>query len=313
MSWDPTRLSGDWVSTGALQEGDLLLLAVRERLAQKRTAYQTVELVETVPYGRSLVLDGSLQATQRDEFIYHESLVHPGLLASPPRGKVVVLGGGEGATLREVLKHRWVEQAVMVDIDEEVVGFCKTYLPSFHQGAFDDPRAHLVFTDARQWIENQPPGSYSAVVFDITEPLEGGPARMLFTREFYSLVRRVLVPGGIFATHAGPILLPGQPAAGLFPRIVRTLRDVFDQVSPMSSFIHSFGDPWSFVVCRAGPEPLPGEDRIDSLIRARVEGTLSAYDATTHVHMTHLPAYVRTMLDRPWDPYTDAHPPGLVV
>ncbi len=313
MTWDPTRLSGDWVATGELQEGDVLLLAVRERLAHTRTRYQTVELVETVPYGRSLVLDGSLQATQRDEFIYHEFLVHPGLVACPARGAVAVLGGGEGATLREVLKHRWVERAVMVDIDREVVAFCKTYLPTFHQGAFDDPRSDVVYDDARAWLEAQPPGSFSAIVFDITEPLEGGPARLLFTREFYLLARRALVPGGVFATHAGPILLPGRPAATLFPRIVATLRDVFEQVQPMFGFVHSFGDPWSFVVCRAGEEALPAGLEIDDRILARVDGTLSAFDGTTHIHMTHFPVYIRSVLAREWEPFTDEHPPGLAV
>ena len=201
----------------------------------------------------------------------------------------------------------------MVDIDEEVVAFCKQHLPSFHQGAFDNPRAEVVRGDARAWLEDQAPGSFSAIVFDITEPLEGGPARMLFTREFYQMARKALVPNGIFATHAGPVLLPGQPAATLFPRIVATLRQVFDQVQPMVGFVHSFGDPWAFVVCRAGDEPLPDASVIAERLRERVSHPLRAYDSITHTHLTHFPAYVRAQLEQVSDPFTDAAPPGIAV
>src|SRR5262245_25521387 len=124
--------------------------AIARTVAQAQTKFQNVEILETASYGKALVLDGRIQSSQADEFIYHEALVHPGLLAVP-RAPVsaLVIGGGEGATLREILKYPSIRRAVMVDIDAEVVERCRRHLPAMHQGAFEDPRTGLRHEDAR--------------------------------------------------------------------------------------------------------------------------------------------------------------------
>lgn len=155
-----------------------------------RTGFQAFEIFENRLWGRMLILDGRLQAAELDEFIYHEALVQPAMLTHPDPQRVLVLGGGAGATLREVLRHPGVTQAVMVEIDAELVGLCKEWLPAFHAGSFDDPRTELVFADGRDWLAAQPDGSLDVIILDLPEPLENGPALKLFTLEMYEPARR---------------------------------------------------------------------------------------------------------------------------
>jgi spermidine synthase len=122
-------------------------------LFSKQTQFQRMEIIETKSYGRCLILDGKMQSSQADEFIYHEALVHPAMLSHPEPKRVFVVGGGEGATVREILRHKSVERVLMVDIDEDVVEGSKQYLPEWSQGAFDDPRVELRYMDARKYLE----------------------------------------------------------------------------------------------------------------------------------------------------------------
>jgi spermidine synthase len=125
------------------------LHGIRQVLFSKETPFQSVDILELGSYGKALVLDGRIQSTSKDEFIYHETLVHPAMLCHPEPRRVFIVGGGEGATLREVLRHRSVQHALMVDIDEEVVARCRELLPEWHQGAFEDPRTDLRYLDAQ--------------------------------------------------------------------------------------------------------------------------------------------------------------------
>ena len=169
--------------------------AIVRTIAEARTKFQHVEIMETASYGKALVLDGRIQSSQADEFIYHEALVHPGLLLlDAPPTSALVIGGGEGATLREILRYPSIQKAVMVDIDAEVVELCKRHLPEMHQGAFDDPRTEFRAEDARGYLERTAE-RFDLIVVDLVEPLEEGPACLLFTREFYGLVRDRLSPG----------------------------------------------------------------------------------------------------------------------
>ena len=126
-----------------------VMLRVRQVLFSGKTEYQEVEVLESDLYGRSLVLDGKTQSTERDEHIYHQGLVHPAMIMHPNPVSIFVGGGGEGGTLREALSHKSVERAVMVDLDRQVVAMCRDYLPQHHQGSFDDPRVTLLHQDAR--------------------------------------------------------------------------------------------------------------------------------------------------------------------
>src|SRR4030042_1543259 len=215
---------------------DLVAMEKKEVLVTGRSPFQEYEIFLSSVWGRVLILDGRLQSAERDEFIYHEARVHPALAAHPMPRRVLVLGGGEGATLREVLRYAEVSRAVMVDLDEELVQVCHKWLPTFHGGAFDDPRTELVFADGRSWLAAQGDGSFDVIIMDLPEPLEEGPALLLFTQEMYALARGKLAPQGLLAVQSGSAGI----LARLLPDLHCTLRAVFPRVMAYGAFVPSF-------------------------------------------------------------------------
>ena len=214
----------------------------------RQTQFQRMEIMETGSYGRCLVLDGKMQSSEFDEFIYHEALVHPGHAhASRPEARLH-RRGRRRATLREVLKHPSVEFSLMVDIDQEVVEACKTYLPEMHAGAFDDPRIRLEYRDARAYLE-QTSDVYDVIIIDISEPVEEGPAYLLYTKEFYEIVKRRLSDHGVIALQAGTTAVGKLLNYGA---VTQTLRRVFPVVAPYHAEIPSFGMPWGFTLATKG-------------------------------------------------------------
>lgn len=261
----------------------------------KQTKFQQVEIIDTYNCGRSLILDGKMQSSADDEFIYHEALVHPALLTHPDPKRVFVVGGGEGATLREILRHRSIEHALMVDIDQEVVESCKLHLPQWHQGAFDDPRTELKFLDARKYLEENKP-LYDIIIIDISEPVEEGPAYLLYTKEFYQLILECLTPNGIISLQAGT-----TSAACLlnFSAVYQTLKSVFPVVSPYQAWIPSFGLPWGFALASKHNNPLDLDKvEIDRRISKRINGELLYYDGQVHATQFTLPKHVRMKMEK---------------
>jgi len=244
---------------------------VKTVLFSKQTPFQQIEVVELGDYGRSLILDGKVQSTQTDEFIYHEALVHPAMLTHPAPQRVLVIGGGEGATLREVLRHRTVERALMVDIDREVVAVARELLPEFHAGAFDDPRTELVFEDARRWLETHDE-TFDVIIIDLSDPIEEGPCYRLYTREFYQVVRRRLSPQGTIALQAGTV----APHDLLnFSAIYRTLLTAFSVVCPYQANVPCFGLPWGFQMASKEIDPrVVSGTGFDGMIGSRIQGGL---------------------------------------
>ena len=280
--------------------------AIARTIVEAQTKFQHVEILQTVAYGKTLVLDGRIQSSQVDEFIYHEALVHPGMLTTeaPPRSALVI-GGGEGATLREILRYPSITRAVMVDIDGEVVELCKTHLPEMHRGAFDDPRTEVRHEDARAYLEKSK-DRFDLITVDLVEPLEEGPARMLFTKEFYTLVRDRLTPGGAMTMQAGMTKL-GELA--FFTTIHRTLRAVFPVVAAYQSFISCFGTPWGFIVASKKVDPAGlGAQAVDKLIADRVKGSLEYWDGVTHQHAFSVPKFIRKAIAKQTRIVTDSNP-----
>jgi spermidine synthase len=295
--------AGDWL-VDQDSPVDLIALKKEKVLARGQTAFQAYEIFENVHWGRTLMLDGRLQSAELDEFVYHEALVHPALVTHPDPRRVLILGGGEGATLREVLRHPPVSRAVMVDIDGELVEVCRQWLPSFHQGAFDDPRATLVFTDGRAWLAEQPDGSFEVIILDLPEPLEEGPASLLFTREMYEIVRRKLAPAGLMAVQSGS----GNIFGRLMADINRTLRAVFPRVSAYTAFVTSFMDLYGFHV--AGPEEFvwPTAAQIETCLRDRGLTDLDWYEPEFAAVLPHLPRYLKDRLATKGRVLTDREP-----
>lgn len=278
---------------------------VKTVLFSKETKYQQVEIMDTRSYGRCLILDGKIQSSQVDEFIYHEALVHPAMLSHPDPRRVFIVGGGEGATLREVLRHGSVEQALMVDIDEEVVESCKVHLTDWHQGAFDDSRVQMKFMDARKYLE-ETKDRYDIIVIDISEPVEEGPAYLLYTKEFYSLVKNRLTPNGLITLQAGTTAINSILC---FSAIYQSLKAVFPVVVPYQAFIPSFSLPWGFIMASQSTDPRKiTKKEIDKNIQKRLKGDLRYYDGETHVGQFVLPKHIRHAIENCDQVIEDNHP-----
>jgi len=266
-------------------------LNFEHEIATFRSKYQEVKLVQSDTFGRVLLLDNKIQSTQVDEFIYHEALVHPAMLTHPEARSVFIAGGGEGATLREVLRHRTVEEVVMVDLDAEVVQICREHLPAWHQGAFDDPRTRLVHEDARAVLEREN-RTYDVVILDLSEPVDDGPSYMLFTREFYKLCSQRLNPGGLVVTQSGcPSFVYAKP----FHSVTITMESVFKKVAPYLVFIPSFASNWGFTV--ASHRHLPLEIPMDemALRMEDLDGSLKFLDPDYLAAMFRLPKHLKSI------------------
>jgi len=248
-------------------------------LASKTTKFQQVDLVDLKPFGRSLVIDGLMQSTRCDEFVYHECLVHPAMLLHPAPKQVYIGGGGEGSTAREVLRHKTVEKCVMVDIDEAVVQFCREHLEENH-ATFADPRLELVIGDAKAWLENNKDSKFDVIIMDLDDPLEGGPCYQLYTTEFYTMLKSRLTPDGILVTQSGQSGIKQHHL--VFSPIHNTLKNVFPNVVPYAQAVYSFMDEWGWNLASEGkaaisPEELPVAE-VDSRIAARINGELQFLD-----------------------------------
>jgi len=264
-------------------------------LFSKQTPFQQIEVVELGGYGRALILDGKVQSTCADEFIYHETLVHPAMLTHPNPTRVLVIGGGEGATLREALRHRTVERALMVDIDRAVVDVSRDLLPGFHAGAFDDPRTELRFEDARQWLETHDE-VFDVIIIDLSDPIEEGPCYRLYTREFYNLVVRRLSSQGTIALQSGTV----APQDLLnFSAIYRTLLTAFPVVCPYQANVPCFGLPWGFQVASKVINPRAySSDDYDEMIGRRITGSLHYLTGEVCAAQFALPRYLRERMER---------------
>jgi spermidine synthase len=194
----------------------------------------------------------------------------------------------------------------MVDIDGEVVEECKRHLPEMHQGAFDDPRTRLLHEDARAYLEKTSE-RFDLIVVDLVEPLEEGPACLLFTKEFYSLIRDRLTDQGVMTMQAGMTKVNEIFFHGA---VNRTLREVFPVVAPYQSFISCFGTPWGFILASKGTDPRKQTAaEIDRLIAERLEAKqLGYWDGQAHLHAFSLPKFLRLAIDKNDRVITDKNP-----
>ncbi len=297
---DKHRWFSDYISP------DLTMLhSIKERIYSGRTKFQSIDIINTGSFGICLILDGKIQSSEADEFIYHEALVHPAMITHPQPERVFIAGGGEGATLREVLAHKTVKRAVMVDIDEEVVKLCRRFLPTWHQNAFDDPRVELHFADARKYLDESS-DKFDVIIIDLVDPLEQGPARLLYTQEFYQIVKQNLGPDGIMSVQA-------EPAEWMnldnFSAIATTLRSVFPIARPYQVHVPSFLGLWGFVSASQNLDPLElTPEEIDTRISTRISKKIRSYDGLTHQAAFAMPKHIRQQLAASKRIITDKQP-----
>ena len=282
-------MSGKWFIESVYTDLNVML-KVREVFYSGSTAYQKVEVIDSELFGRSLVLDGKTQSTERDEHIYHETLVHPAMLCHPDPKQVFIGGGGEGGTLREVLCHNSVEMATMVDLDPEVVALCRQYLPNHHLGSFDDPRTNLIHEDARAYLQNTP-DLYDVIILDLVDPLEGGTAALLYTQEFYALAKARLNSGGVLVTQSGPAGLLSFKEC--FTTIFNTLGTLFDHIKAVQVHVPAFQTLWGFTIVSDTAFPEVSEDDAESELARRLSKKLKYLDGVSYSNMHSLLKFQR--------------------
>ena len=177
-------------------------------LFEDKTEHQHLVIFENRGFGRVMALDGVIQTTEKDEFIYHEMLTHVPVFAHGAAQRVLIIGGGDGGTLREVLKHKSIEHVTMVEIDQAVVDMCKQWLPNHSADAYEDPRVNLVIDDGMRFVNNPekaPDNTFDVIISDCTDPI--GPGKVLFSSGFYNGCKRTMTGKGIFVAQNGVPLM----------------------------------------------------------------------------------------------------------
>lgn len=275
-----------------------------------QSAYQGYLIGRSQVWGRMLVLDGVVQSTEGDEFIYHEGIVHPAMYAAAADEAVrdvLVLGGGEGACLREVLRWTSVEAVTMIDIDGEVVDACRRFLPTHHRGAFDDPRVRLHHTDAVAHLASLPDACLDVVISDMTDPVEEGPSTFCFTIEYFQQIARVLRPHGVVAVQAGP---SSPVEIALHAKVIRTLQAVFPSAIPYSVDAPCYGRDLGFVI--ASRQDLRPRLTVDSIstIDPLIAGVHRWLTPELLVGKLSTPPYLADAISGRQDVYSDGAPPS---
>ena len=261
-------------------------LLSKETLFSAQSPYQKIEVIDTVGFGRVLIIDNVFMTSEYDEFLYHEMLTHPALTTAPSIERVLVIGGGDGGTVREVLRHPDVKECVMVEIDEMVVDVSKEHLPGIGT-AWDDPRLEVRFIDAVDYVNKSTDASYDVILLDGTDPV--GPGAMLFDESFYADCKRMLSPDGVMALQSeSPLLM-----MDMFVDIQHKLRALFCEVHPYLGPVPLYGTgTWSWTWCSNTGEPLrPIPERQAAI----VEGS-KAYNEELHQAVFALPNYVKRAL-----------------
>jgi len=299
--------NGSW-AIEQVDDNDYYCFGIENVLYSGRTWVQRVEIVETDSYGVALLLDGRVQSAQDDEYVYHEALVHPAMLAHPRPSRALIIGGGEGATLREVLAHRTIQRATMVDIDPGLVAVCRHFLGSWHQGAFDDPRAELVFSCGRAYLERTRE-TFDVAIIDLTDFIDASPVFNLYTRQFYQLLKRHLRPGGIVVVQGLEFSSSdwAQHAA-----LSRTLGAVFPIVRSYRAYVPSFACTWGFLTASSDVDPASkNPSLIDRRVAERLTRRLRSYDGLAHQALFTMPKDLRDLLARAGPILEDGKPEVL--
>jgi spermidine synthase len=261
---------------------------LKKRLFKGKSPFQTVEVVETAGHGRLLLIDGMTMVSERDEFVYHEMIAHPALFLHPKPRNVLVIGGGDGGTVREVLKHRSVERCILVEIDALVVDASRKYIPQT-AGALSDKRARVLIADGVKFVA-ETELKFDVVIVDSTEPF--GPAKELFGPSFYKNVKRILTEDGIVASQAGSPFYEISTIKNLF-RITEKIFPVVE-VSLFNNLTYP-GGLWAFTFATKGLHPL--KDFRPAKVKAS-KLKLRWYNADIHAGCFALPNFLKAAIGR---------------
>ena len=259
------------------------------QLEKFQSAFQSIEVHDSVPFGKLFRLDGHFMTSERDEFFYHENLVHLAALTHPQPRRALIVGGGDGGSAEELFKHPSIEAVTLAEIDAAVVDVARRYFAAVHRGALDDPRLTLRIGDGFEYVRTAA-DRYDLIVLDLTDP--GGPSEQLYTPDFYRACAARLDPGGAMTLHiASPIAHPDRSRATL-----AALRDAFPLVTPYLTSVPLYGGLWMMACASATLDPASlAAEEIDRRIRERGLRDLRYYNGDVHRAALALPNFVREL------------------
>jgi len=288
-SADPQNKSGELLLEWLNPDSAFGYRAAR-RIETVRSPHQTVEVFDTPQFGKLFRLDGCYMTSEKDEFFYHEPIVHCAALAHPNPRSALVIGGGDGGSSEELLKHRTIERIVMAELDPEVVRVAKRHLGSVHRGAFEDPRLTVHIGDGFEFTARTDE-KFDLIVFDLTDP--DTPAARLYTPEFFATARRALNPGGAISLHIGsPIFQPERVR-----RLLAHLREVFAIVRPLGLYVPLYGAYWGLAVASDSLDPRAVDAAtIEQRMGERGVGDLQLYNPELHPALFALPNFYKALL-----------------
>ncbi len=269
---------------------------VTRMLAQVTSDYQSIAVFDTASHGRVLALDGAIQITEADEFVYQEMLVHVPLLAHGDARRVLIVGAGDGGVLRRVLQHRTTEQAVMVEIDGEVIRLSKQFLPGIAGDCWTDPRAQVIVGDGIAYAAAAAPGSFDVIIVDSTDPIGVGEA--LFTDAFYADCARVLAPGGLLVNQCGVPFMQPEELRETSDRRARAFPYVSAYVAAVPTYVGGFM-ALGLAAKSSGVGNVPVETVRARARAAGILGTTRYWTPEVHAAAFQLPPYIADLIGLP--------------
>jgi spermidine synthase len=266
---------------------------IRRELARVRSAFQDIMIFESETHGRVMLLDGVVQITEGDEFVYQEMLAHVPLLAHGAARRVLIIGAGDGGVLNRVLRHRTVERAVMVEIDGEVIRLAREFLPAIGGDAWDDRRAEVIVGDGIDYVRRAPDAAFDAIIVDSTDPI--GVGEVLFTDEFYANAARATAPGGLIVNQCGVPFMQADELRDTSARRARFFPHVGAYVAAVPTYVGGFMT-LGFAAKAAGLDAGPIATLRGRAAAAGILGTTRYWTPEVHWAAFQLPPYIACRL-----------------
>jgi spermidine synthase len=283
-SWINETLYPDW--------GQRFL--VKRELVRVQSTFQEIVLFESTSHGRVMMLDGVVQITERDEFVYQEMITHVPLLAHDAAMDVLIIGAGDGGVLRRVLAHPNVHHAVMVEIDREVIRVAKEFLPDIAGNAWADPRTTIIIGDGIEYVKQSPNNSFDIIIVDSTDPI--GAGEVLFTDEFYANAARILTGRGVIVNQCGVPFMQADELQQTSRRRARNFPHVSAYVAAVPTYVGGF-----MTLGWAAKDPAlscrPVEEVRRRAERSGILGQTSYWTPEIHVSAFNLPPYISHLLE----------------
>jgi spermidine synthase len=290
LSENPMTRPADAHTAETLHPAFVTSLSIDHALHDSSTDFQRIQIFENAIFGRVMTLDGVIQVTERDEFIYHEMLTHVPILAHGAVEHVLIIGGGDGGIAREALRHPNIKSVVMAELDPGVIALTQQHLPMIWGDAARDPRLRIVISDGAEFVRKEPRELFDVIIVDSTDPV--GPAEVLFSNHFYAQAKRHLRENGILVTQNGVVFLQAEELAGS----MRAFRSLFADASCYLAAIPSYtGGLMAFGWASDGDHRMRALDVIEQRLAQAAFGT-RYYTPAIHKAAFILPPFVATAM-----------------